>query len=46
MSPSSTWMWAAGIWSRVAPAAKKDREKHGVPGLYENFEALAAQQGG
>lgn len=40
------WMWAAGIWSRVAPAAKKDREKHGVPGFYENFEALAAQQGG
>ena len=40
------WMWAAGIWNRLAPAARKDREKHGVPGLYENFEALAMKQGG
>jgi hypothetical protein len=33
------------MWSRVGPAAIKLREKHGVPGLYENFEALASKQG-
>ncbi|WP_375490870.1 hypothetical protein [uncultured Jatrophihabitans sp.] len=38
------WLWAAGIWSRVAPAALRERERHGMAGLYENFEALAAQQ--
>ena len=40
------WMWVAGIWNRLAPAARKEREKRGVPGLYENFEALAMKQGG
>jgi hypothetical protein len=40
------WLWVSGIWSRVGPAAKKQREKHGVPEIYENFEALAAKQGG
>ena len=39
------WLWVAGIWARVAPAVRKERDKHGVPGLYENFEALAAKQG-
>jgi hypothetical protein len=39
------WLWLAGMWSRVGPAAIKLREKHGVPGLYENFEALASKQG-
>ena len=38
------WLWVAGIWERVAPAARKLREKHGVPEIYENFEALAAKQ--
>ena len=39
------WLWVAGMWSRVGPAATRLREKHGVPELYENFEALAARQG-
>ncbi|MGZ4596012.1 MAG: DUF4760 domain-containing protein [Actinomycetes bacterium] len=39
------WLWVAGLWDRVGPAARKLREKQGVPGLYENFEALAAKQG-
>jgi hypothetical protein len=40
------WMWVSGVWARVGPAALKQREKHGVPELYENFEALAAKQEG
>ena len=32
--------------ARVGPAALKAREKHGVPALYENFEALAVKQAG
>lgn len=39
-------LWMSGVWSRVGPVAKKQREKHGVPELYANFEALAAKQGG
>jgi hypothetical protein len=35
------WLWVEGLWSRVAPAALKAREKFGEPRLYENFEALA-----
>jgi hypothetical protein len=38
------WLWAAGVWSRVGPAAARAREQAGVPQLYENFEALAAGQ--
>src|SRR5690242_21713297 len=38
------WLWVAGMWSRVGPAAVKLREKLGAPALYENFEALAARQ--
>jgi hypothetical protein len=38
------WLWVAGLWDRVGPAAKRAREKAGVPYLYENFEALAAGQ--
>ena len=38
------WLWVSGVWDRVRPAAVKDREKYGVPELYENMEALAAQQ--
>jgi hypothetical protein len=40
------WLWVSGVWARVGPAARKQRDKHGVPELYENFEALAAKQGG
>jgi hypothetical protein len=36
--------WVSGLWERVGPAALKLREKHGVPELYENFEALARKQ--
>lgn len=39
------WVWVAGIWDRVGPAAKKAREGLGVPELYENFELLASQDG-
>lgn len=39
------WLWVSGLWQRVGPAALKLREKHGVAGLYENFETLAAKQG-
>lgn len=39
------WLWVAGLWARVGPAARKQRDKHGVPQIYENFEALAAKQG-
>jgi len=38
------WLWMAGLWRQVAPAALKARARFGVPELYENFEALAAQQ--
>lgn len=38
------WLWVSGLWDRVGLAAVKAREKHGVPQLYENMEALAAQQ--
>jgi hypothetical protein len=38
------WLWVAGMWERVAPAALKQRKQHGVDALYENFEALAAAQ--
>jgi hypothetical protein len=38
------WLWVAGSWERVGPAAKRAREKAGVPALFENFEALAAGQ--
>ena len=36
------WVWVAGAWSRVGPAAKRARERASLPALYENFEALAA----
>jgi hypothetical protein len=35
------WIWVAGLWSRVRPAAYRAREHFGEPRLYENFEALA-----
>jgi hypothetical protein len=38
------WLWVAGIWARVGPAAKRARAKAGVDYLYENVEALAAGQ--
>jgi hypothetical protein len=38
------WLWVSGVWEKVAPAAKRMREKTGVAELYENFEALAKQQ--
>jgi hypothetical protein len=38
------WLWVAGSWERVGPAAKRSREKAGVPQLWANFEALADGQ--
>jgi len=38
------WLWFAGSWERVGPAALRVREKAGVPQLYENYEALASGQ--
>lgn len=35
------WIWVEGLWARVGPAARRQREKFGEPKLYENFEALA-----
>jgi hypothetical protein len=37
------WLWVAGTWERVSPAALRAREKT-VPQMFENFEALAAGQ--
>ena len=39
------WLWVSGMWARVGPAAVAQREKLGVPELFENFEALAKAQG-
>lgn len=37
------WLWVAGVWERVGPAALKAREQT-VPQMFENFEALAVAQ--
>ena len=34
--------WMEGLWSRVAPAARRQREHLGEPRLSENFEKLAS----
>jgi hypothetical protein len=38
------WLWVAGSWERVGPAARRARDKAGVAQLFENFEALAEGQ--
>ena len=38
------WLWVRGAWDLLGPAAKRSREKSGVPEMYENFEALAEGQ--
>ncbi len=38
------WLWVAGSWDRVGPAALKARELAGVPELFANFEELAEGQ--
>ena len=35
------WIWVEGLWTRVAPAARKARAQLGEPRLYENLELLA-----
>ena len=40
------WLWVAGSWERVGPAALKAREQAGVPELFANFEELANRQVG
>jgi hypothetical protein len=37
------WLWAAGVWERIGPAALKLREQTN-PRMFENFEALAKSQ--
>jgi hypothetical protein len=39
------WLWVSGAWNRVAAAALVARAHAGVPELWENFEALAQEQG-
>jgi len=39
------WLWAAGVWERVGPAALRAREVTS-PRMFENFEALAKSQAG
>lgn len=36
---SDMW-WMEGLWARVAPAARRQREHLGEPRLSENFEKL------
>jgi hypothetical protein len=38
------WLWLPGVWERVGPAARRARDKLGAANLYENIEALAADQ--
>jgi hypothetical protein len=38
------WVWVAGVWARVGPAARRARARAGVEYLYANVEALAAGQ--
>lgn len=36
--------WAFGlVWSRLAPAARRERERLNEPRLFENIEALVAK---
>jgi hypothetical protein len=35
--------WLDGVWGRVGPAARRERERLAEPRLYENFEALATK---
>jgi hypothetical protein len=37
------WIWIEGLWTRLAPAAQRQRDRLGEPALYENFEALATR---
>jgi hypothetical protein len=39
------WLWVAGAWDRVGAAALESRAAAGVTELWENFEALAQEQG-
>jgi hypothetical protein len=39
------WLWVAGFWARLGPAAERARERTGAAALYENLEALAGDAG-
>ena len=39
------WLWVSGAWDRVGTAALESRAAAGVTELWENFEALAREQG-
>ena len=32
--------WVEGMWARVGPAARRERERMSEPRLYENFDAF------
>lgn len=36
------WIWLAGFWERVGPAAERARARPGAESLYKNVEALVA----
>jgi hypothetical protein len=35
------WIWPAGTWALVGPAARRFRERAGSANIYANYEALA-----
>ena len=35
--------WVEGIWSRIGPAALRERARMGEPRLFENIERLASR---
>lgn len=37
--------WIAGLWSKVGPAARRERQRLGEPRIFENFEALVTAAG-
>ena len=39
------WLWSKGVWEKVGPAALRARDQSGTDAMFENFEALANDQG-
>jgi hypothetical protein len=39
------WIWLAGFWERLGPAAERARRRIGAASLYENLEAVVASGG-
>ena len=38
------WLAVEAVWDRVKSLAIGDRKQYGIPGLWENFEAMATAQ--